>query len=119
MPTAAPKPCTFPRCSALVASGGRCPEHRRVVEQRRGSARQRGYTSAWERARTAWLRLHPLCACDQCAEGQLQVTEATVVDHKVPHRGDMKLFWDRDNWQSMSKPCHDRKTSTEDGGFGH
>jgi 5-methylcytosine-specific restriction protein A len=41
-----------------------------------------------------------------------------VVDHKVPHRGDMKLFWDRNNWQSMAKECHDRKTASEDGGFG-
>ena len=31
----------------------------------------------------------------------------------------MKLFWDSNNWQSMSKQCHDRKTATEDGGFGH
>lgn len=32
---------------------------------------------------------------------------ATVVDHIVPHRGDMKLFWDRDNWQALCKACHD------------
>jgi 5-methylcytosine-specific restriction protein A len=29
----------------------------------------------------------------------------------------MKLFWDRSNWQSMSKACHDRKTAREDSGF--
>jgi 5-methylcytosine-specific restriction protein A len=33
-----------------------------------------------------------------------------VVDHRVPHRGDDHLFWDRSNWQAMSKPCHDEKT---------
>lgn len=27
--------------------------------------------------------------------------------------GDSKLFWDRTNWQSLCKPCHDRKTMTE------
>ena len=43
---------------------------------------------------------------------------ASVVDHRVPHRGDMALFWDSSNWQSMAKECHDRKTATEDGGFG-
>jgi len=31
----------------------------------------------------------------------------------------MKLFWDRNNWQSMAKACHDRKTAAEDGGFGN
>jgi 5-methylcytosine-specific restriction protein A len=44
---------------------------------------------------------------------------ASVVDHIVPHRGDMALFWDRSNWQAMSKLCHDRKTARENGGFGN
>jgi 5-methylcytosine-specific restriction protein A len=47
------------------------------------------------------------------------VKAATVVDHIIPHQGDMTLFWDADsNWQSLCKTCHDRKTATEDGGFG-
>lgn len=25
----------------------------------------------------------------------------------------MELFWDRSNWQSMAKTCHDRKTARE------
>ena len=41
-----------------------------------------------------------------------------VVDHVIPHRGDMKLFWDPENHRAMAKRCHDRKTATEDGGFG-
>ena len=36
------------------------------------------------------------------------------VDHIIPHRGDQKLFWDRNNWQALCKPCHDRKTGKED-----
>lgn len=31
----------------------------------------------------------------------------------------MKLFWDSANWQAMNKECHDRKTASEDGGFGN
>lgn len=46
------------------------------------------------------------------------ITAATVVDHKMPHKGNMALFWDHDNWQSLCKPCHDYKTATQDGGFG-
>jgi 5-methylcytosine-specific restriction protein A len=34
-------------------------------------------------------------------------TPATVVDHKKPHKGDPKLFWDEKNWQALCKPCHD------------
>lgn len=41
-----------------------------------------------------------------------------LVDHIIPHKGDMELFWDRNNWQAMAKECHDKKTATEDGGFG-
>lgn len=43
-----------------------------------------------------------------------RLTQATVVDHIVPHRGDQKLFWDESNWQPLCKPCHDKKTWNED-----
>jgi 5-methylcytosine-specific restriction enzyme A len=59
--------------------------------------------------------LHPLCV--QC-ETEGATTLATVVDHKVPHRGDMKLFWNMANWQAMCKTHHDSKTATQDGAFG-
>jgi 5-methylcytosine-specific restriction protein A len=35
---------------------------------------------------------------------------AVIVDHIQPHRGDPGLFWAQSNWQSLCKPCHDRKT---------
>ena len=44
---------------------------------------------------------------------------AREVDHIEPHKGDDTLFWDQDNWQPLCKPCHSRKTATEDGGFGN
>jgi hypothetical protein len=31
----------------------------------------------------------------------------TVVDHKIPHRGNEVLFWDQGNWQTLCKLCHD------------
>lgn len=33
---------------------------------------------------------------------------ATIVDHIVPHKGDLVLFHDPENLQSLCKPCHDR-----------
>ena len=77
------------------------------------------YGNAWARAAKAFLARHPLCQCEDCKEGELRITPAEVVDHRKPHRGDRELFWDHDNWQAMSKACHDRKTATEDGGFGN
>lgn len=67
------------------------------------TAHQRGYGYKWQKAREGWLRAHPLCAyCDR--EGR--VSAATVVDHVVAHRGDMKVFWDKANWMSLCASCH-------------
>lgn len=82
------------------------------------TAAQRGYGSRWQKARAGWLASHPLCVM---CERDGRVTEATVVDHVVPHRlawalasGDAGAiaaararFWDRDNWQSLCKAHHD------------
>ena len=40
-----------------------------------------------------------------------------MVDHVVPHKGDKRLFWTRQNWAASCKSCHDLKTLSE-GGFG-
>ncbi len=106
------------RCGALVNNrDGLCPlhlaQHRQQVNARRGITAERGYTGAWRKARAAYLRAHPLCECDEC-KALGRVLPATVVDHIKPHRGDMSLFWDRTNWQAMSKPCHDRKRARYD-----
>lgn len=69
----------------------------------------------WRKARMLWLMTHPLCVrCE--AEGR--TVAATVVDHIDPHRGDYERFWSSDNWQSLCKQCHDKKTAREDGAFG-
>ena len=123
MPNAAKNPCTYMGCTALISgSASRCEQHphqrdahRLEAERRRGSATERGYTSAWSKARDGYIRQHPLCVhCER--EGFVQA--ATVVDHKVPHKGDKAIFWDSENWQSQCKMHHDRKTATEDGGWG-
>jgi 5-methylcytosine-specific restriction enzyme A len=74
----------------------------------RPTAAQRGYGSRWQRAAKAYLAAHPLCA--ECGR-QGRVTAAACVDHVVPHRGDMALFWAPSNWQPLCKRCHDRKTA--------
>jgi 5-methylcytosine-specific restriction protein A len=40
--------------------------------------------------------------------GAGRIEAATIVDHVTPHKGDRRLFWDKSNWQSLCKPCHDR-----------
>ncbi len=79
---------------------------------------QRGYGYRWQKSSKAYLLAHPL-AIDWFKEHGVRFYPAEVVDHIVPHRGDMKLFWDPNNWQGLTKKDHDRKTAIEDGGFGH
>ncbi|PKM30219.1 MAG: HNH endonuclease [Gammaproteobacteria bacterium HGW-Gammaproteobacteria-11] len=82
------------------------------------SSAAKGYDNRWKKARIVWLQANPFCV--ECRKVGL-VVPATVVDHVKPHRlgqaiesGDpdritaaRRLFWDRTNWQSLCKPCHD------------
>lgn len=67
-------------------------------------ATERGYTYRWEQYRKNYLKRHPLCV--HC-EDMGKVTAAYVVDHIVPHKGNVELFWDCNNHQSLCKDCHD------------
>ncbi len=68
------------------------------------------YGSEWRKARLHFLADHPVCV--EC-EARGMVRQATDVDHITRHDGDRTLFWDRDNWQSLCKECHDAKTVRE------
>lgn len=115
MPRKPSRPCRYPGCPNFCESGAvYCPEHMKdnsvnLREKWRGSAASRGYDSRWRRARRAFLQAHPLCA--ECLRNG-RYTAATVVDHIIPHRGDMNLFWDERNWQSLCRDCHDEKTGS-------
>ncbi|MCY1283417.1 HNH endonuclease [compost metagenome] len=71
---------------------------------------ERGYTYRWQKERERFLAKHPLCC--QC-EKEGRVTEATDVDHIIPHRGDESLFWRESNWQPLCHSCHSAKTQAE------
>ena len=86
------------------------------------SSTQRGYGYAWQKARAGHLRSHPFCVFClrdagitatsiedvilECADRSIAVPYASVVDHSVPHRGDMMLFWDKALWQSLCSTHH-------------
>lgn len=114
--------CRHRGCDELALAGQtRCEEHApiRAAEQ---AARRQGakagsrqwshlYQSRfWKDGRKAHLAANPLCV-DCLAVGL--VVAATEVDHIVPHRGDLKLFRDRANWQSLCRASHSRKTAGE------
>ena len=62
------------------------------------------YGRRWKRARLLFLATNPLCVMCQ-ADGHIE--GANVVDHIVPHKGDLDLFWNENNWQALCKTHHD------------
>lgn len=124
MPSKPKHPCKHPGCNVLISSGAYCPEHTQKREGRhptdsreaRPSAAKRGYGRRWQRESKAYLASHPWC--EECMRHGIR-TPAAEVDHRVPHKGDRELFWNRANWQSLCHSCHSIKTAREDGGFGN
>ncbi|KQV33132.1 MULTISPECIES: HNH endonuclease signature motif containing protein [unclassified Rhizobium] len=69
--------------------------------------------AAWKRLRANQLAIQPLCEFCLITE---EVTAAEVVDHRKPHKGDLELFYDPSNLQSLCKHHHDSaKQSMERG----
>ncbi|MBX9759363.1 MAG: HNH endonuclease [Beijerinckiaceae bacterium] len=110
MPVKAPRICG---CGFRIASGNRCPCEERQASARkaafdrtRPSARERGYTSEWEKESKAFLQVNPTCR--RCGQ------PAKLVDHIQAHKGSPGLFWNRSNWQPMCTPCHSRAKQAEE-----
>lgn len=114
MPTRPLPPCRWPGCSRRQepGGGGYCREHQwakwRRDNRERGTARQRGYTKAYEEARAWVLSRHPLCAVCEL-EGRM--TPAEVTHHIVPlSQGGSNRA---DNLLPVCRACHDRLHSKD------
>ena len=99
------KPPHLCTCGKIVAHGTRCAckvaatrARNKRHDAKRPTASQRGYDSKWRKARKEWLHHNPTCV--MCG------TKADTVDHITSHKGDMKLFWDKTNWQSLCAHHH-------------
>ena len=99
----------------------RCAEHAASARAALRAAPQRKEraalykTKTWAAIRRSVLDAQPLCVL--CLKAG-RYEPSVVVDHIVPHKGDTRLFYDMSNLQGLCKACHDRKTASEDGGFG-
>lgn len=117
------KPPHICRCGKIVKDGDRCGcgaaakrDRDRRADAKRGTSSQRGYTGAWDKAKAGYLAKHPFCVfcgCDtrDTPEGGLPLG---VVDHKRRHGGDKAVFWDRNNWQTLCRPCHNSTKQREE-----
>jgi len=111
------KPCRHAGCQEITRDGW-CDKHRPVHRRVRSAEYHDWYVlPIWkEQLRPEHLLLEPFCrecARQYAADDPRSRTMATVVDHIVPHRGDWKLFTDKNNLQSLCKHHHDQKTIAE------
>jgi len=116
MPYRGPRICS---CGKIAPAGTACECQKarkrasdKIYDAKRPSARQRGYTKEWELAARRFLASPGNGACVACG------ARATVVDHRIPFKGDEGLKWDRNNWQPMCRACNSRKNVRSEGGFG-
>ena len=100
------RPCAHPTCPELVRFPDRyCPKHAGLelrAKDSRPSARQRGYTTTWDKIRRHVLTAEPLCR--RCAaDGHAMI--ADLVHHKDhdPHNNN------RDNLEPLCTSCHEKE----------
>lgn len=115
MPSLAKRACSTPGCAPRVDAGF-CESCRSkgAGADDRPNANARGYGRRWQKASKAFLRAHPF-AVDIFNRHNGRIYPAELVDHIIPHRGDMVLFWDANNWQGLTRADHNRKTALEGG----
>jgi 5-methylcytosine-specific restriction protein A len=87
--------------NAIPLRGGR---QRGDAYRHRGSARQRGYTTSYDKARQLALARHPLC---RVCESRGVVRQAAETHHVVPVASDRSMADDAGNLLCVCLECHD------------
>ena len=96
-----------PRVQRLPPSIGAAPN---TEAARTNPLRPLYFTTRWQRLRASVL-LRDLYTCQRC--GRVQATHM-VADHKTPHRGDLALFWDIENIETLCPSCHSSAKQREE-----
>jgi 5-methylcytosine-specific restriction protein A len=123
MPSAAPRPCTYPGCGQLVHGGSRCEQHRRLHtgafgDGARGSRHERGYGTEWDKTRRRILG-RDAGVCQHCLRESGLVHAGNEVDHIVNkaewkrRHGTLDGVDDDDNLQTICRDAHRLKTQAE------
>jgi 5-methylcytosine-specific restriction endonuclease McrA len=88
----------------------------RQVDRERGSSRERGYDSRWDKAARAYRRHHPVCEyCAAGAFGEIRDALSSRVDHLFPQRRHPGVFWRTCWWVASCDECDGFKQALERG----
>jgi 5-methylcytosine-specific restriction enzyme A len=118
VPTLPASPCRHPRCPARASKRGFCDSHARSVRaERRERNHEHLYDSRWWKESRAYLLIPGNQHCLTCALKGIR-TPANTVAHRIAHKGNVTLFWDRANWQPSCRECNSRQAVELEGGFG-
>jgi 5-methylcytosine-specific restriction protein A len=124
VPTRAMHPCHAPGCPS-VTPYRYCEQHEHraisetmMIDIARPQSQKRGYDNRWKSYASRFLKNNPVCV-DPSQRHVGRVVPASQVDHIIPHKMDMKIFWDTDNHQALCASCGGYKSATEKGGRAH
>jgi hypothetical protein len=98
--------CSVPNCPTLT-DGGRCPTHRRMAEQQRGTPTQRGYGASFQAERRQWkamLDTEPW-PCARCGR-PIQPGEPFHLDHSDDRSGLLGPSCPKCNTSAGGKAAH-------------
>ena len=105
------RPCQTPGCPSLRP----CVTHpHKPFANARRTGAHLYRTQRWKRERAEYLAANPYCVAPSGDEmSALCWATSTVVDHRIPHRGDEQAFWNQNNWNALCRGCHNAKTGRE------
>ena len=105
--------CRYPGCHQTTQDRY-CSLHPKgpAKQDNRPTSAKRGYDHVWRKERAFFLSQPENMFCVDCLQRGIH-TFAELVDHIIPHDGDMNLFWDIENWQSLCIVHHNQKTAKE------
>jgi 5-methylcytosine-specific restriction protein A len=114
MPVKPGRPCRSYPCSNITNdSSGYCDIHKKQVakqyDQQRGNSTERGYGAQWQRIRSMFLSMHPLC--ESCLDSVPQRIKAASDVHHIDGNVHNMV---QDNLKALCHECHSKISA-----FGH
>ena len=80
-----------------------------IMPRRYPEARKWYGTARWKELRRITLVRYPICTrCENVV--------SAIVDHKIPHKGNIDLFFDETNLTGLCKSCHDSWKARQENG---